>query len=223
MTNEAQGVSRLHIPAYQWGSEGLHGAVLRLLLILTNPNWRVGLVCFEGGLFLQPLHARISFCHLSFTPSSLPPSLLLQDRSSRACATTLTSARARPRSRRRRPWEPLSTPHSTGWSVTTTALRPGPSTTSGTTRRRTDVRGAGDRRADTLRTSPARPTQPPRAGRSLRLAIPAAVVWLSSFDPLSNVAVPLPRTTLNPPPYLPPSHPPSLPRRMRHVRVTPDP
>jgi beta-D-xylosidase 4 len=25
MTNEAQGVKRLHIPPYQWGSEGLHG------------------------------------------------------------------------------------------------------------------------------------------------------------------------------------------------------
>lgn len=25
MTNEAQGVPRLHIPPYQWGSEGLHG------------------------------------------------------------------------------------------------------------------------------------------------------------------------------------------------------
>jgi len=25
MTNEAQGVKRLHIPLYQWGNEGLHG------------------------------------------------------------------------------------------------------------------------------------------------------------------------------------------------------
>ena len=27
MTNEAQGVKRLHIPPYQWGSEGLHGGL----------------------------------------------------------------------------------------------------------------------------------------------------------------------------------------------------
>jgi len=39
MTNEAQGVKRLHVPPYQWGSEGLHGP---LEPCVTGPSTAAG-------------------------------------------------------------------------------------------------------------------------------------------------------------------------------------
>ena len=66
MTNEATGVPRLHIPPYQWGSEGLHGPLepcvcgpssLRVFprcAFIARPQESSGAVCHRAVCMAQP-------------------------------------------------------------------------------------------------------------------------------------------------------------------------